>query len=179
VCVSAPISPSTCVYFLLFIATLGLWTPSCYRPPTLRCSGFLGPSRACPVCYSLDQYAVREPAVAAHLPAVWVAYRGDGLAGRPGKVPGVVLLAAWVSGLESRPFNNSTQYRSSSLRMHAKSGLLAFSGLGRSPLLGVKQTSISGDLRSACSQKATSRPIRRAWIFGLPTATLFISGRNP
>ena len=33
---------------------------------------------------TLDQWAVREPAVAAHLPAVWVAYQGDELAGCPG-----------------------------------------------------------------------------------------------
>ncbi len=82
-----------------------------------RCSGFLAPSGACPVGYvTHDQWAANEPAAAALLAAVWVAYQGDGLAGRPGKVPGVVLLAAWVSGLESRPFNNSTQrYRTSSL----------------------------------------------------------------
>ncbi len=103
-----------------------------------------------------DQWAAHEPTAAAPLAAVWVAYQGDGLAGHPGKVPGVVLLAAWVSGLESRPFNNSTErYRTSSLRMHAKSGLLAFSGLGRSPLLGAKRTSISGDWRSAYSQTRT------------------------
>ncbi len=128
----------------------------------------LGHSRACLVSYvTLDQWAVREPAMAALLPAVWVAYQGDGLAGRLGKVPGVVLLAAWVSGLESRPFNNSTQrYRTSSLPMHAKSGLLAFSGLGRCPLLGVKRTSNSGRVRSAFSHKRTQADPQTQLQFG-------------
>ncbi len=41
--------------------------------------------------------------------AVWVAPQGDELAERQESVPGVVLPAAWVFGLKSRPFNNSTE----------------------------------------------------------------------
>ncbi len=49
------------------------------------------------------------PAVAALVVAVWAAPQEDELAERQESVPGVVLPAAWVFGLESRPFNNSTE----------------------------------------------------------------------
>ncbi len=48
-------------------------------------------------------------AVAALVVAVWAAPQGDELAERQESVPGVVLPAAWVFGLESQPFNNNTE----------------------------------------------------------------------
>ncbi len=52
---------------------------------------------------------VHVPVVAALVAAAWAAPQEDELAERQESVPGVVLPAAWVSGLESRPFNNSTE----------------------------------------------------------------------
>ncbi len=49
-----------------------------------------------------------EPAVAL-LAAAWAAPQGDEMAERQESVPGVVPPAAWVFGLESRPFTNSTE----------------------------------------------------------------------
>ncbi len=49
------------------------------------------------------------PAVAALGVAAWAVPQGDELAERQESVPGVVLPAAWAFGLESRPFNNSTE----------------------------------------------------------------------
>jgi hypothetical protein len=52
---------------------------------------------------------VHVPAVAALVAAAWAAPQGDEMAERQESVPGVVPPAAWVFGLESRPFNNSTE----------------------------------------------------------------------
>ncbi len=52
---------------------------------------------------------VHVPAVAALVVVAWAAPQGDELAERQESVPGVVLPAAWVFGLESRPFNISTE----------------------------------------------------------------------
>ncbi len=49
------------------------------------------------------------PAVAALPLAAWADPQGDEWAERQESVPGVVPPAAWVFGLESRPFNNSTE----------------------------------------------------------------------
>ena len=49
------------------------------------------------------------PVVAALGVAAWAAPQGDEMAERQESVPGVVPPAAWVFGLESRPFNNSTE----------------------------------------------------------------------
>ncbi len=52
---------------------------------------------------------VHVPAVAALVAAAWADPRGDEMAERQEPVPGVVPPAACVIGLESRPFNNSTE----------------------------------------------------------------------
>ncbi len=74
---------------------------------------------------------VHVPVVAALVAAAWAAPQEDELAEHQESVPGVVLPAAWVFGLESRPFNNSTER----LRMQPTSQASAPSTLGQHRLL--------------------------------------------
>ena len=61
-------------------------------------------------------------AAAARVVAVWAASQADESAEHRGMAPGVVLPAAWVSGLRSWRFNHGTeQHRTCGLRTHAKS----------------------------------------------------------
>ncbi len=53
--------------------------------------------------------AALDLAAAVRLVAVGAVCQGGEMAGRPELAPGVVLPAAGVSGLGSRPFNNSTE----------------------------------------------------------------------